>query len=565
MLEGIRYAWIASPFISTSSPDAKDTGMNRTRAIWQSIWRILGAVPLWTKIMGIVVLPLSLLMAGSFLYARSAISNLLQDYGYLQAPEELPSSLTHQAILTIIIIILVGIPLALLLTRSLTRPLQRLIETIHQVEEGDLSARVEVWAQDEIGQVQESFNTMIANLEAAQEALLRSNQELQALNEIAERIALAKEPNTILNAAIEHAAKLLKADVGLIYLLDNGKTELQIQAAYRRYPLKASQYVEGISISDWVVQRAFQNRQPTLIEARSSLGSQPSPILEMIRSTPFSTAIAVPIRALEKNIGILLLFTTAQHPIKTDRLPLFEAIGNLIGVGLTNIQLVEDLERKEKQLRQALHRAVTLQEEERKRLARELHDGAGQALASILIRLKALYDENEKGNLIDRIEGLRYLTAETLEELRRLALDLRPAALDNLGILPALKWYLERCIERKGVKIEFHGPKRLERLPSEIEVALYRIAQEGVTNAIRHGKPNLVEVLLERGPHCIWLSILDDGLGFASIKQANGLGLIGIQERVSILGGKAAIESQVGAGTKIWVEIPLPEDQTSHD
>lgn len=559
--------WAFIDFLITLIPssDSKDTGMNRIRMIWQSLWRILGAVPLWAKIMGIVVMPLLLVIAGIFLYVRREILDLLYDQGYLQAVANLYPFLTQQAVWIIAIIIVIGISLALILTRSLTRPLQRLIATIHQVKQGDLSARVEVWAEDEIGQVQALFNEMTANLENTHEALLRSNQELQVLNEVAERIALGREANAILNTALEHVSNLFEADLGLIYLLNNSNTLLEMKAAYRRDPSETTEFVHEIQASDWAVQCALHSRQPIILDSSFINSIQPAQISEIMPLDRHATIIGIPIYSQKDILGILLLFTLEERSIETSRFPLLEAIGNMIGVGLTNIQLVEDLERKEKQLRHALHRAVALQEEERKRLARELHDEAGQALTSILIRLKALYDESEKGNLLDRIEGLRYLTAETLEELRRLALDLRPAALDNLGILPALKWYIERCSERTGVNIEFNGPQRLERLPSEIEVALYRIAQEGVTNALRHGQPNHVEVILERGPHSVWLSILDDGLGFTLKTHTDGLGLIGIQERVSLLGGKANIESEIGAGTKIWVEIPLVEDLSSHD
>jgi len=231
----------------------------------------------------------------------------------------------------------------------------------------------------------------------------------------------------------------------------------------------------------------------------------------------------------------------------------------VIGIGIANRKLLDNLSLKEEQLRNALRRAVELQEEERKRIARELHDGVSQALTSILIRLRALDAEDDQETLLDRLEGLRYLTAETLEELRRLSLDLRPAALDNLGVVPALRWFSQRSSESSGIEIRFDGPDYLDRLPPEMEITLYRIAQEAILNATRHAQASAINIRLERGTHSLWMTIEDNGQGFDMDKIKSGLGLIGIQERIALLDGEIKIDSSPDDGTKLWIELPLPE------
>jgi signal transduction histidine kinase len=242
-------------------------------------------------------------------------------------------------------------------------------------------------------------------------------------------------------------------------------------------------------------------------------------------------------------------------------LRLLEAVGNVASAGLANARLLESLRIKETEMRHALRRAVALQEDERRRISRELHDEVGQALTSILIRLKTLQQDCADPDLVDRLDGLRYLTGQSIEELRRLAMDLRPAALDNLGLTPALRWYTEQFAENTGVAIRFSGPEPAARLPGEVEVVLYRVAQEGITNAIRHSQAQQVEVVLRItdgvNGQTAQLEILDDGTGFDPQSAGRGLGLVGIQERVDLLGGVFHLRTTPGEGTRLWVEIAV--------
>ncbi|GAB4410160.1 MAG: HAMP domain-containing protein [Anaerolineae bacterium] len=204
---------------------------------------------------------------------------------------------------------------------------------------------------------------------------------------------------------------------------------------------------------------------------------------------------------------------------------------------------------------------IAAQEEERKRIARELHDGTGQLLTSLLLGLRAIEDAIDHAEVRQRAGELREMVSHTLAEVRNLALQLRPSALDDLGLSDALEHYIADCCRHYGLHIEFtaHGLDE-QRLPSAVETALYRMVQEALTNVARHAQAQVASVLLERRGDEIVLIVEDNGRGFdpdAVSKREQRLGLYGIRERAELLGGRMVIESAPGQGTSLFVTIPL--------
>jgi signal transduction histidine kinase len=379
------------------------------------------------------------------------------------------------------------------------------------------------------------------------------------MNEIAETVSLGKGVDSVLEAALDRLMELLKADSGTIYLLDEGNDTLEMRSVRGDLASDLTTLAKRVQVHHTPMQRVLESGEPLFLEDISQAHEYPSQISEILQREGYASWVCVPITAQAEVLGTMCLSSRGKHALNPNYIQFLYAIGNVIGIGISNRQLLDSLALKEGQLRNALHRAVQIQEEERKRLARELHDGASQALTSILIRLRALDAEDDHEILSDRLESLRYLTAETLEELRRLSLDLRPAALDNLGIVPALRWFTKRSSESSGLNIKLNSPDHLDRLPSEMEITLYRIAQEAITNTIRHAQATSINIKLERGAHCMWLTIEDDGQGFEMERRINGLGLVGIQERIALLDGSMKIDSSPGHGTKLWIEIPFSE------
>ncbi|MCZ6615247.1 MAG: sensor histidine kinase, partial [Chloroflexi bacterium] len=230
--------------------------------------------------------------------------------------------------------------------------------------------------------------------------------------------------------------------------------------------------------------------------------------------------------------------------------------------------LVENLERQledsrqyQAQLRHMSSSILTAQEEERKRIARELHDDTAQALTSMLVRLRLLDRAVADDEAKDKVEELRDLAASTLEGVRRMALDLRPSALDDLGLVPALKWYTENLAQSLSIEVRFLANGLERRLPPELELVLYGVAQEALTNVAKHARASRVTVELERDGLWVRLAVEDDGIGFnveeAMTSKERGLGLFGMQERLALVGGKFHMESQPRKGTKLVAEVPL--------
>jgi len=227
------------------------------------------------------------------------------------------------------------------------------------------------------------------------------------------------------------------------------------------------------------------------------------------------------------------------------------------------------LEAIDESSRQRASQIINAQEEERKRIARELHDETSQVLTSLLISLAILEESIQTEEARKRISDTRTLAHQTLRAIRSLSIDLRPSALDDLGLLPALRWYLKEYQQKCPIAVEFHASGLKDRLPTEMETALYRIVQECLTNTARHSHAQHVTVSLREDVDAVYGTIEDDGEGFdysALLKiPANerglgrGLGLTGMRERADLLNGELELHTAPGQGTRVEVCIPLPE------
>jgi signal transduction histidine kinase len=213
-----------------------------------------------------------------------------------------------------------------------------------------------------------------------------------------------------------------------------------------------------------------------------------------------------------------------------------------------------------------LRRLVTAQEEERRRISRELHDQTGQQLAALLLGLKTL-DNSATGygsaSLRQRVLQLQKLAEQLVDDTHHLAWELRPVALDDLGLEMAISNSVEKWSERHSIAVDFHSSLEKQRLPSAVETAVFRIVQEALTNVFKHAQANRVSVMLEYRYDELLVIVEDNGCGFQpevppTVKERGGLGLIGIHERVALVGGKFNIESEPGSGTTLVIRIPAP-------
>lgn len=224
------------------------------------------------------------------------------------------------------------------------------------------------------------------------------------------------------------------------------------------------------------------------------------------------------------------------------------------------------LEQDAAEMQHLTRRMIGAQEEERLRLARELHDEAAQALTSLLVRLRLLERAQAPTEAQARVKELRELTAAALEDVRRVALDLRPTILDDLGLGPALEWRVDEFNKEGSTRgsVSIRGMDC--RLPRETELALYRLGQEALSNVHRHARASTVQVLLERTGAVVTLEVSDDGVGFDphhlhgdAVRDdvGRGMGLLGMRERIAIIGGQLSIESAPGLGATIRARVPV--------
>jgi signal transduction histidine kinase len=270
-----------------------------------------------------------------------------------------------------------------------------------------------------------------------------------------------------------------------------------------------------------------------------------------VRRIGAATGLYVPLLARDRAIGVVALHDKlgADARFTDEDLRLVETFARRAALAA---------ELSERVARDSLRRVMAAQELERRRLARELHDETGQALTSVLLGLRAVEDAATDEERRDSLASLRELAVATLQDVRRLAVELRPKALDDFGLVPALERLASTISEATGMSVQLEHTLAAERLPPEVETTLYRITQEALTNVVKHAQATHVSVVVSRKDASVSVLIEDDGRGFAP-GEANreGVGLLGMRERVELLDGRFTVESGEDGGATIVAEVPV--------
>ena len=224
--------------------------------------------------------------------------------------------------------------------------------------------------------------------------------------------------------------------------------------------------------------------------------------------------------------------------------------------------LFDEARRVQENLRNLSKQILHVQDEERKRISRELHDEVGQALTAINVQLTSLRNATDLAHTRSKLADAQRLLQETMETVHRFSRELRPAVLDDLGLVPALRSYVKAFGERTSVQASLRASSRVENLTDEQKVVLYRVAQESLTNVAKHAQATKVVIKLRQLKNAVGMEIKDNGKSFRLDQQARSdgrqrLGLVGIEERVRLVQGRFALDAQPGKGTTVRVEIPL--------
>jgi signal transduction histidine kinase len=376
------------------------------------------------------------------------------------------------------------------------------------------------------------------------EAATSWSRQLESLNEVGNALATETDLDRLLDLVARRSRELLEARfVGV--LLPSGPDELRFAAAAGdgTEQLVGRRTLKSGSKAGRVLERGRSERIDSLLD-------DPDVDHEVTRTIAARTGLWVPLVVRGRAIGVLIAHDKlgADARFSDTDLRVAETFGVRAAVAV-------DL--SERIAQDALRRVVDAQEHERRRLARELHDETGQALTSILLGLKALEETLATDEARAAAAELRELVVATLQDVRGLAVELRPSALDDFGLAAALERLTRSFAEQTGITVDFEAALADQRLPDEVETALYRVVQESLTNVVKHAQASRVSVLLTRGGGSVKAVIEDDGRGIEERTRGEGFGLVGMRERLALLGGRLALESSREAGTTIAAEVPL--------
>ncbi|MBI4216093.1 MAG: HAMP domain-containing protein [Chloroflexi bacterium] len=469
----------------------------------------------------------------------------------------LPDTLQRRLIFLGLVVFLAAMAAAWLTTRAVVKPVRGLIQASGAIAVGDFSQPISPSSNDEIGRLSATLEAMRLRLKTSQEELAAWSRELEqrvaqrtreltALNDMAGIVASSLKAEEVLGRALIKVMQVTGASGGWVDIKDPETAQVKVVVAQGMAPREA-----GRHLRDCPCHQVFQSHQ-----------------IVILHDTPEGDRLlCLPLASRDEVLGVmgLTLESGRQPSVEEERLLI--SLGQQMGVALENMALYEEVNRKEELRGQLIRKVITAQEEERKRLARELHDDLAQNLSYLHMSLDAAAAElsPDQVTLHQQMVKSRELAKTSLTEIRNLIGDLRPTVLDDLGLLPALRWYAQSRLGESGIAVDFAVDEFPNRLPLEVETALFRVMQEAVNNIARHSQARRVLFMLEADAHWAWGLIRDDGVGFSvrSVmrrgKGGQGLGLQGMKERIALLGGRLEIHSQPGKGTQVSIQVPLKD------
>jgi signal transduction histidine kinase len=407
----------------------------------------------------------------------------------------------------------------------------------------------------------------IAQRKQAEEALQRESDTLRLLQEVAVAANQAQSVEELLQFALDKICRYMEWPAGHVYIRAQTSEGELVPAglwhcADERYNfLHEATAAAQAAQADWLSQALDQTCPGWLDLGQNPLFAQAE------TETAVTGRFIIPILVDEEVVALLEFFAGETADLDDDLLGVLEHVALQLGRVVKRTQAEDALQESRRWLRHLAGWVVDAQEEERQRVSRELHDEAGQALTALKISLElnqASIPEGltaVKASLNDAID----LTDETMESIRLLAHNLRPPVLDRFGLDASLEGLCRDFAERIQLPINYRGTE-LPLLPNDLATSLYRFVQEALTNAAKHANAGQIKVNLSRQDGRLWLQVADDGQGFHVRRQrrlafqGNGMGLMGMVERLTLLGGRLDIDSKPGEGTRLTAVIPLAEE-----
>ncbi|MFA5787757.1 MAG: ATP-binding protein, partial [Actinomycetota bacterium] len=425
--------------------------------------------------------------------------------------------------------------------RSVLRPLAMVGGGAERLAGGDFAVRLPEFRGRELAAVSRAFNGMAMRLQRQASDLIGTveqlRSDLEGLEEIQSLVTSGAGLGEVLSRAAHHLGSALGASgVGI---WRKGEPEPRAVSGDRVPPAEAVRLAEGGAV-------------------HSSAG----PLGAVDVNTAVNWLVA-PATRRGTVLAVLGVVWDPPGPLAQAERDLVVSAAGVVGIAVENSDLLERLQEKEETLEGLLRTTLAAQEEERRRVAREIHDDSSQVLSALIMNIDLLQNQPACPEPFRvKLEAAKALAEEAARNLDKIMVDLRPALLDELGLAAALRWYVAQVREVWDVPVELLV-EQARRLPEHVEVTAFRIAQEALGNAVRHSRARHVRVSIEAGERTAKVEVEDDGVGFdvpeamSRARTGQTAGLVGMRERAELLGGSLRIESRPGEGTKVAAEIPF--------
>jgi PAS domain S-box-containing protein len=402
----------------------------------------------------------------------------------------------------------------------------------------------------------------ITRRKQAEEIIQLRNQELSILNSIAVVLNFTMDLDHILMVTLERVRKILSVRKGGIFLFDDEGNTPTMRVGYclpeatQENPAQIE--FKDIMLMEYLVQKKAELEPEASFpsfQVRYTAGGEPSLWLTCYLIT-----------SKRKTVGFFGFESTKSKILSIQELHLLGSLGNLLGNAIENAKLMETIRQHRYELRRLTEKLFQGQEEERRRIARELHDEAGQSLTAVKLGLDRLEQKVPVENIAlhNDLKDIRTMLVRTSSEIRRLSYKLHPTLLSDLGLEPALKLYFKEIRDHSNLDIHFNMIGFDKRMDKDLETALYRFSQEALTNTLKHSGAEIFNCKIIKSYTNLIFTAEDDGIGFdgkIENQDKRSLGLIGMRERTLLLGGAFQLKGRPGEGVRIRIEIPLPEEQ----
>ncbi len=401
----------------------------------------------------------------------------------------------------------------------------------------------------------------ITKSKEAKDKIRERNLELEVLNDIIASVSSSLHLPEIVDTLRTVFVEKLKIPAGGIFFYDELTNRLRMEMAWG-VPDTMRDDFETFVLKGYGAGTITRGNEVTLVRDHTDYGRSGNLFLSKFLNK-WQDHLCIPLFAKGEMQGIVFLIDKESAKLRNDQVAFYRTLGQQIGVATQNARLFDQVRQSHTQMKALSLRLVEVQEAERRYIARELHDEIGQELTGLKLALEMNIlqsgGETTPGALEAKSAVNRLVTL-----VRELSLNLRPAMLDDLGLLPTLPWHFERFAKQTNIRVAFrHSGLNDRRFPMEVETTIYRIVQEALTNIARHAKVNDAVVRLWSDEKMIGVQIEDSGIGFdtgAVPEAGNTSGLHGMRERAVLLGGSFTIETQLGSGTRVTAELPIEYD-----